>query len=387
MTLHTTTQTTDLFTVVKTAFAEKYGSAPTYISRAPGRINIIGEHTDYNDGFVLPAAIDKAIYIAGRLRDDNTVTVQSLDFNDVCTFTLDQLSDPSLPAWTRYPRGVLWILHEEGHTLRGMNLTIAGNVPRGGGFSSSAAVEVSMFEIVSALLNIPLTQPQKALLGVQVEHRFVGIRCGVMDQMISAVGQADRAILIDCRSLEIRPVSVPQGITLLTLDTGVRHELVESEYNLRRAQCEEAVRRLRVRALRDVMPEHLVSLPEPFRRRATHVVLENARTLTAVEALGRGDMITVGRLLNESHASLRDFYQVSIPELDVMADLAQREPGCFGARMMGGGFGGAVIALVEDSAAARVADEVSLGYKAATGRQAAVYMAKVGPGSDVQPVG
>lgn len=368
-------------------FTAHYGYPPTHVSRAPGRVNIIGEHTDYNDGFVLPAAIDRAIYIAGKLRDDDQVTIQSLDFGGVTTFTLDGLRDPALPGWSSYPRGALWVLREGGHPVRGMDLTIAGDVPLGAGFSSSAAVEVAMFEIASALLGLSFSQRQKALLGVEVEHRFIGIPSGNMDQMIAALGETDRALLIDCRSLEATPIPVPPGITLLTLDTGVRRELKTSEYGLRRAQCEEAARRLGVASLRDLTPEILAArldkLPEVFRKRALHVVHENARTLAVVNALKAGDLCTVGYLINEGHTSLSQLYQVSIPELDVMADLAQHEEGCYGARMMGGGFGGAVIALVADEAAARISEAVARGYKAATGRDATVYAAKIGPGSSV----
>ncbi|MCC7446210.1 MAG: galactokinase [Anaerolineae bacterium] len=381
----------DLHATVQQAFTEHFGTQPTHISRAPGRINVIGEHTDYNDGFVLPAAIDRAIYIAGKVRRDNTVGVQSLDYHGATTFTLGQLRDESLPEWTRFLRGALWVLQEEGHKLRGMDLTIAGNVPGGAGFSSSAAVEVAMFEVASALLGIQLTQKQKALLGVQVEHKFIGIRTGVMDQMISALGQADHALLIDCRSLATSAVPIPSGVTLVALDTGKRRQLVESEYGKRREQCEEAARILGVKALRDVTPEQLAAqadkLPEVIAQRASHVVNENARTLAAVDALRYGDLVKVGRLINESHTSLRDLYEVSIHELDVMAELAQRTEGCYGARMMGGGFGGAVIALVQDSAVAHLTDVVAGAYNAATHLQAYIYALKAGPGSSVAQVG
>jgi galactokinase len=370
------------------AFSQQFGSKPSHLSRAPGRVNIIGEHTDYNDGFVLPAAIEQAIYVAGKLRSDNTITIQSPDFNSVVTFTLDQLRDESLPESSRYPRGVLWVLGEEGHKLRGMDLTITGNVPLGAGFSSSAAVEVALFEMASALLGISLSQREKALLGVQVEHRFIGVRTGVMDQMISALGQEGHALLLDCRSLETTSVPIPKGITLMALDTGKRRQLVESEYGTRRAQCEEAARLLNIKALRDITPEHLAAnadkLPEVISRRASHVVNENARTLAAVDALRSGDLQTVGRLINESHASLRDLYEVSIHELDIMAELAQKTKGCYGARMMGGGFGGAVIALVDDAATDQLAQEVAEAYNAATHLKAYVYKAKPGPGSSVE---
>ncbi len=382
--------TAALHRVVKIAFTEHYGKSPSHVSRAPGRVNIIGEHTDYNEGFVLPAATERAIYLAGRVRDDSQFTVQSLDYHGISSFTLDQLKDDSLPGWTRFPRGALWVLGENGYPLRGMDLTIAGNVPGGAGFSSSAAVEVAMFEIASALLGIDLEQRQKALLGVQVEHKFIGIRTGVMDQMISALGREGHALLIDCRSLEATPVPIPRGVTLMALDTGKRRQLVESEYGKRREQCEEAARLLGVKALRDVMPEQLAAnadkLPEVIARRASHVVNENARTLAAVDALRKGDLKTVGRLLNESHVSLRDLYEVSIRELDIMAELAQTTEGCYGARMMGGGFGGAVIALVQDSAASRLAETVAEAYNAATHLKAYIYATKAGPGSSVEQV-
>lgn len=381
----------DLHSTVQKAFRDRFGAEPACISRAPGRVNIIGEHTDYNDGFVLPAAIDRAIFLAGRLRTDNVVNIQSLDYRSDATFTLDQLRDDSLPPWTRLLRGVVWILREQGHPLRGLDFAIAGDVPGGAGFSSSAAVEVAFFEMVSALLNVPMTQEQKALLGVEVEHRFIGIRTGVMDQMISALGKAGHALLIDCRSLENTPVPIPNGVTLMALDTGKRRQLVESEYGKRREQCEEAARTLGVRALRDLTPEQLAAnadkLPEVIARRASHVVNENVRTLAAVEALRSGDLQSVGRLLNESHASLRDLYEVSIDELDIMAELAQNTEGCYGARMMGGGFGGAVIALVQDSAAAQLAEEVSQAYNAATHLKAYIYALKAGPGSSVELIG
>ncbi len=381
----------DLHATVQHAFTDHFGTKPTHVSRAPGRVNLIGEHTDYNDGFVLPAAIDRAIYLSGKVRTDNKIGVQSLDYHGEATFTLNQLRDDKLPEWTRYLRGALWVLQEEGHKLRGMDLTIAGNVPGGAGFSSSAAVEVAMFELVSALLNISLTQKQKALLGVQVEHKFIGIRTGVMDQMISALGEEGHALLIDCRSLATTAVPIPTGVTLMALDTGKRRQLVESEYGKRREQCEEAARLLGIKALRDITPEQLAAkadkLPEVIAQRASHVVNENARTLAAVDALRRGNLKTVGRLLNESHTSLRDLYEVSIHELDVMAELAQKTEGCYGARMMGGGFGGAVIALVQDAAVERVSDVVARAYNAATHLQAYIYALKAGPGSSAEKVG
>jgi galactokinase len=383
---------------VLAAYTARHQAPPLCVAYAPGRVNLIGEHTDYNDGFVLPAAIDKAIYIAANVRQDDLIVLDSLDFESQVTFPLSRLHDPSLPAWTRYIRGAialsgtLALLNGQNpNRLRGMNLTIAGNVPLNAGFSSSAAIEVAMFEALSALLGISLTQTQKALLGQQVEHHFIGIRSGIMDQLISAVGKPDHALLIDCRSLEATPVPLPKGVTLVTLDTGVRRELASSEYGVRREQCEQAARIMGVPSLRDATPELFAAkraeMPEVVARRAQHVLEENVRTLAAVEALRQGDLDRMGALLNASHASLSQLYEVSIPELDIMAELAQQQEGVYGARMMGGGFGGAVIALVDDSAAQRVIETVCAAYRARTGRLCTPYTAKAGMGSGVVYLG
>lgn len=377
---------------VLAAYTARHKAPPLCVAYAPGRVNLIGEHTDYNDGFVLPAAIDRGIYIAADLRQDDLIVLDSLDFESTVTFPLSRLGDRSLPTWTRYIRGAIALSGtlaalngQNPGRLRGINLTIGGNVPLGAGFSSSAAIEVAMFEALSALLGIQLTQVQKALLGQQVEHHFIGIRSGIMDQLIAAVGRADHALLIDCRSLETTPVPLPKGVTIVTLDTGVRRELASSEYGLRREQCEEAARLLGVPSLRDATPELLAakrqSMPALAARRAQHVIEENARTLAAVEALRHGDMARLGALLNASHASLSQLYQVSIAELDILAELVQAQEGVYGGRMMGGGFGGAVIALVEDSAVSRVVETVSAAYTARTGRVCTPYTAKAGMGS------
>lgn len=383
---------------VLAAYTARHQAPPLCVAHASGRVNIIGEHTDYNDGFVLPAAIDKTIYVAANLREDDLIVLHSLDFESEVTFPLSRLHDDSLPAWTRYIRGAIALCGtlallsgQNPNRLRGMNFTIGGNVPLGAGFSSSAAIEVAMFEALSALLGIPLTQTQKALLGQQVEHHFIGIRSGIMDQLISAVGRADHAFLIDCRSLEATPVPLPKGVTIVTLDTGVRRELVSSEYGVRREQCEQAARIMGVASLRDATPELFAAkraeMPEVIARRAQHVLEENARTLAAAEALRQGDLNKLGALLNASHASLSQLYEVSIPELDLMAALAQRQDGVYGARMMGGGFGGAVIALVADEAVTRAVEAVSAAYTTQTGRVCTPYTAKAGMGSGVVYLG
>ncbi len=377
-----------LFDTITLSFSQHYQTDATCVARAPGRVNIIGEHTDYNEGFVLPAAMDRNIFIAGKLRNDNAVNIWSLDYNADTSFTLDNLQDKTLPSWSSYLRGALWVLQSKGHTLQGMDIASVSNIPLGGGFSSSAAAEIAMLELICGLLGIEMTQTQKALLGVEVENQFIGVPTGAMDQLISALGQPDHAILIDCRNLATTPIKLPRGVTLLALDTGKRRTLLDSEYGLRRQQCEEAARLLGVKALRDVTPEQLAAkadkLPELIERRAAHVVNENARTLAAVDALKANDLAKVGRLMDESHVSLRDLYEVSIKELDVMAALVQNEDGCYGARMMGGGFGGAVIALVDDGAVERITATVGEAYDAATHLKAFIYPVKAGAGSGVE---
>ncbi|MHB8628696.1 MAG: galactokinase [Aggregatilineales bacterium] len=372
-------------TAVPDAFRAVYGYEPQVIGRAPGRVNLIGEHTDYNDGFVLPAALDKATYIAAALRDDDIVKVHSLDYGVDAQFTIDNLRAPNAHEVTLYPRGVLWILEDQGHAVRGMDLVIASDVPNGAGLSSSAAAAIAMLEVSSALLNVPLKPTEKALLAVQIEHRFVGVRTGAMDQLISVLGKAGHALLIDCRSLEATPVPIPPGVTMLVLDTGKRRDLTNTEYGKRRSECEQAAQLMGARSLREVTLQRLEEaeafLPEINYKRAKHVICENARTLETVQALIANNLATVGHLLNAGHASLRDLFQISIPELDIMAELAQNSPGCYGARMMGGGFGGAVIALVSDEAVEVVSAHVGNEYQAATGLPATIYAAHAGPGS------
>jgi len=370
---------------VRAGFAQKYGSAPTAIVRAPGRINLIGEHTDYNDGFVLPAALDRAVFIAGTRRADRIVRVHSIDYSVDMQFTLDDLRAPDQHPATLYPRGALWILQEEGQSVAGMDLAIVSDIPSGAGLSSSAAMGVGMLELICTLCDITAYSPtDKALLSVQIEHRFVGVRTGNMDQLISALGQADHALLIDCRSLHTTPVPLPSEASWLILDTSKRRDLTHTEYGLRRAQCEEAARLLGVRALRDVTPAMLENasptLPDVLLKRARHVVYEDQRTLDMVDVLHNGDLVAAGQLLNASHASLRDLFQISIPELDIMADFAQRTPGCYGARMMGGGFGGSVLALVPNADAERIGTQVAAQYQSATGLTPITYVGHASAG-------
>ena len=374
---------------VLAAFQARIGRPPQILARAPGRINLIGEHTDYNDGFVLPMSINRGTYVAMAPRDDDRVRVISLDFDGDHTFHLGDWRGDHHPHWTRYPRGVMWLLAEKGCTLRGVDMVIGADLPIGAGVSSSASVELAVLEALLAALDIDnYTQVQKALMGVEVEHRFVGIPCGVMDQMASAAGDAGHALLIDCRSLETTLVPIPPEAAIVVMDTAKRRGLVDSEYGLRRSQCEEGARLLGVRALRDVaatdLPALLPELPPVIQKRVRHVVTENARTLAAADALQSGDLVEVGRLFNESHASLRDDFEVSCRELDIMAALAQAQPGCYGARMSGGGFGGCAVALVAGDQVESFIAAVAPAYEAQTGLKPDLYAVTPAPGSGAQ---
>jgi len=374
-------------TVLQT-FAARFEQPPTLLARAPGRVNLIGEHTDYNDGFVLPAAIDRAIYVAARPRADWLVRLVSVDFDDETTFALDALADPALPAWSKYPRGSIWWLREHGYDVPGFDAVIGGDIPIGAGLSSSAAVEVVMLELGLALAGREMAQVQKALAGVEVEHEFIGMPCGVMDQMASALGVKDHALLIDCRSLETKTIPLPAGVSVVILDTAKKRGLVDSEYAARRAQCEQAAAILGVPALRDATLEQLEAakdqLGDVLYRRAKHVITENRRVLVVAMALRAGGLKTVGDALRDSHASLRDDYEVSAPELDIMSELANAQPGCWGARMTGAGFGGCAVALVRSEAVEAFVQAVGPAYQARTGLTPQLYVCQAAAGSGVE---
>jgi galactokinase len=290
--------------VIRREFEQRFQTPPAFVVRAPGRVNLIGEHTDYNDGFVLPLATDRAVWIALRPRADRQVLAHSLDFAGSTTFALDELAQ-SDDGWAEYVKGVAWALQEAGHRLHGWEGVIAGDMPVGAGLSSSAALELAVARAFAAVSELPWDAAKMALLGQRAENEWVGVRCGIMDQMISAASRAGHALLIDCRSLHTDTVPFPPGTTVVVLDTATRRGLVDSAYNERRSQCESAARAFGVSALRDVSSDHFEKecgrLDEITRRRARHVVTENERTLQAADAMRRGDAITVGRLMNASH--------------------------------------------------------------------------------------
>jgi len=368
-------------------FCRRYGVKPPIVARAPGRVNLIGDHTDYNDGFVLPMAIDREVWLAVRPRDDRRVVLHSIDFNEDATFALDD-GKARAGGWVEYVRGVAWALEENGRPTRGWEGVAAGDVPLGAGLSSSAALELAAARTFAAVSGVVWQPVAMARLAQRAENEWVGVNCGIMDQLISAAGASGHALLIDCRSLATRSVLIPDSASVVVLDTGTRRGLVDSAYNERRAQCEQAARFFGVPALRDVDLATFASregeLDPLTRRRARHVITENARTVAAAELLERGDVAAVGKLMDESHVSLRDDFEVSRPELDTMVQLARSENGCFGARMTGAGFGGCAVALVARERANAFARDVSDAYTRAVGLTPAVYVCSASQGASVE---
>ena len=360
-------------------------TVPPRLFRAPGRVNLIGEHTDYNDGFVLPVAIDRYVMVAARLREDRQVHAFALDLDAWDRFDLDAVGPgEGSQEGNTYLRGMAWVLRELGYPLTGVDLVVSGNVPRGAGLSSSAAFEVVCGYTLLALAGVDIDRKDLALAAQRAENDFVGMRCGIMDQFISCLGEQDRALLIDCRDLTYRAVPIPAQAAVVIVDSHVHRGLVDNEYNLRREQCEAAAAYFDVPALRDVdletFQECEAELDPLVLSRARHVITENARTLEAAEALVAGDLATFGQLMYASHASLRDDFEVSCHELDVLVEIAREVPGVYGARLTGAGFGGSVVVLAQREAADAVSEAVAAKYPEATGREATVRVCRASPG-------
>jgi galactokinase len=379
-------------------FRRVFSSEPALVTRAPGRVNLIGEHTDYNDGFVLPAAIGFATWTAiGPAADSSpgrTLRVHAGNRNESIEIRLDLPPEPRQRHWGDYVRGIAFELERDGHSLRPANLWFAGDVPDGAGLSSSAALEMSVGLALLAHSGIVVDPAKLALAGQRAEHHFAGTKCGIMDQFISAHGRAGHGLLLDCRSLAYRHVPLPPSVRIVICDSGVKHELAGGEYNVRRAQCEEGVAHLRgffaeIRALRDLTPAQFNAsnggLSEVVRRRCRHVVGEIARATEFAEALEAGDLSRFGPLMAASHASLRDDYEVSCEELDLLVDLAVKAPGIVGTRMTGGGFGGCTVNLVEAGRTEDFRAHMMEGYRNATGREARVFVTEPAPGASVVP--
>jgi galactokinase len=374
-----------LRTVIE-AFETRFTRRPAHVVRAPGRVNLIGEHTDYNDGFVLPMAIDRAVWIALEPIAEPSVEIYSMDYKRAAGFAFDNL-ERGRHDWIEYVKGVAWTLQEADYPLNGWRGVIAGDVPVGAGLSSSAALETAVAEAFVTLAGRPMDDGEMALLCQRAENQWIGVNCGIMDQLISAAGREGHALLIDCRSLARQTCPLPPGAAVVVLDTATRRGLESSAYNERRAQCEAAARFFGVTHLRDVTLERFnaraAELDDLPRRRARHVISENERTERAARVLAAGDAAEFGRLMAQSHASLRDDFQVSSNELNVMADIAAKQPGCHGARMTGAGFGGCAVALIDAAVADAFSDAVDAEYRQVTDLEPNIYVCRASDGAGV----
>jgi galactokinase len=370
-------------------FRARFGGMPR-VFRAPGRVNLIGEHTDYNDGFAMPAAIEFYCWAAIGPREDREFSIYSEEFSATAEVHLGSTAIAPTKSWSDYPIGVALELQKAGLRIRGANLLIESEVPMGAGLSSSAAIEVATALALTENSGASPDRLQLARLCREAENEFVGARVGIMDQFVSLHGQKDHALLLDCRSLTFKSLAIPDSVKLVISNTMVKHELASSEYNRRRADCEEAVRRLAtvlpgIRALRDVnqqqLERHRDLLTEVIYKRALHIVSENARVLDSAEALAAGDIERFGKRMAESHRSLRDLYEVSCRELDLMVDLAYQQKGLVGARMTGGGFGGATINLVDARHAGAFKEKLGKAYQHETGLVPQIYICKPAEGA------
>jgi galactokinase len=364
-------------------FAERFGAGPApRVAVAPGRVNLIGEHTDYNDGYVLPMAIARAAVVVFRPRADRILRGHAVAFDETRERALDALAAPGGHDWLSYVAGVAWAFAAEGLAVPGLDVVVDGDVPLGAGLSSSAALEMATARALCAAGEIAWEPVRMARLGQRAENQFVGMNCGIMDQFASAVSEEGTALLLDCRSLETRAVPVPEDAAVVVMDTGARRALAGSAYNDRRAACERVVAHLRaldpsVRALRDVTPALLergrAGLDPIDYRRAGHVVPESRRPVEMAKAFETGDLAAAGRLMNDSHFSLRDLYEVSCEELDLITEIARRQTACFGARMTGAGFGGCAVALVRADSVGPFCEAVLGTYTGRIDLPAALY--------------
>ena len=369
-------------------FAETFGYPATHTIQAPGRVNLIGEHTDYNDGFVLPCAIDYQTVISCKARDDRTVRVIAADYdNQRDEFSLDApMVAHDSQQWSNYVRGVVKHLQQRDASFGGADLVISGNVPQGAGLSSSASLEVAVGTVFQQLYHLPLDGAQIALNGQEAENQFVGCNCGIMDQLISALGKKGSALLIDCRSLGTKAVSMPEGVAIVIINSNFKRTLVGSEYNTRRQQCETGARFFQQKALRDVSLDQFNTVANELdplvAKRVRHVLTENARTVEAAAALEKGDLRRMGELMAESHASMRDDFEITVPQIDTLVEIVKATIGDKGGvRMTGGGFGGCVVALVPEALVPEVKQAVESQYEAKTGIKETFYVCKPSQGA------
>lgn len=382
-------------------YRQRFSKDPAFVARAPGRVNLLGEHVDYNNGFVLPAAIDRATWVAFSPSDSDQTILLAVDVAEEVSFAPQNLAAKTradgepLPEWAKYVAGTMWSLAQAGHATPAMNAAFSSDVPRGAGLSSSAALEMSFGVAWQKLGGWSIPPMDLALLGQHAENAFVGVNCGIMDQFASACGEQDKLLFLDCRSLEWQTVLLPESVVIVIADTSVRRALSSTgAYNERRAACEEAVRLLKeklpgVQSLRDVsvadFDRFAPELPEAAAKRASHVVREIERTQGALKLLADGDVVRFGQLMNECHDSLRDLFEVSCTELDIMVAIGQALPGCYGARLTGAGFGGCTVNLVAREQAQAFADALASGYEQQTGRHPEIHICRASAGAGVLP--
>jgi len=370
-------------------FARCFGHPPRWLVAAPGRVNLIGEHTDYNDGFVLPMAIERYTIMAADTNNRRQVALHSTTPGETATFSIHPKVERGEPAWSNYVRGVVAQFQRRGHKVSGFDAVVESSVPYGGGVASSAALEVAAATVLEAMTGACLEPIEKAVLCQQAEHDFAGVPCGIMDQFTSILARENHALLLDCRSRTTTPVPMTSPeVTVLVINTNTRHKLAESEYPKRREQCETAARVLKVTALRDATHAALMAAQKKMEpvvfRRARHVITENERTLQAAQAIQASDWPKFGELMYASHTSLSQDYEVSCPELDAVVELARwigEEGGIMGCRMTGAGFGGCAVSLVKTEAVARITRTLDLAYEKKVGRQAIIFSSRPAAGA------
>ena len=378
----------DQVVAIKKVFDQSFGKLPEFVFQAPGRVNLIGEHTDYNDGFVLPCAIDYQTVVAITPRSDGIVNVVAADYDcESDTFSVTETIEPhDSQLWSNYIRGVVKHLGMLGESITGADLVVSGNVPQGAGLSSSASLEVVVGEAFRQISGLSISKRQVALVGQEAENQFVGCNCGIMDQMVSACGAVNNAVLLDCRTLATQLIPMPEDLAVMIINSNVKRGLVDSEYNLRREQCEEAASIIGVDALRDAnlttLSRHQSHMSDTVFRRARHVVTENQRTLDAADALKHADYKTLSRLMAESHASMRDDFEITVPQIDYIVEILSDAIGDKGGvRMTGGGFGGCVVALLPHDKVAEAKQILTDRYQAKTGLKETVYICQASDGA------
>ena len=374
--------------VARSQFAETFETSDTpTVALAPGRVNLIGEHTDYNDGFVLPMAIDRGVAVAFAQRNDGLLRAHSVDFGETRTAEISKLQPRGVAEWFDYVAAVVWVMRDEGMKPSGLDMVVAGDIPVGAGLSSSAALELAIAHAFWAISRWDWNPTKMALLAQKTENDWMGLQTGIMDQMVCANGKKGHALLIDCRDLTSHLLPLPDETTVVVLDTATRRGLVDSAYNERVRQCKTASDFFGVISLRDLSLANFEAQADELNalihRRARHVITENARTLQAAEAMQAGDAHKLGELMNASHLSLRDDYEVSSIELNIIVEVASAQPGCLGARMTGAGFGGCAVALIKNSNLSSFTDEIAIAYQKKTGLQPQVYVCQPTNGAEL----